>query len=317
MRLTLTLALLLTTALAAPPAPSVATAFDHFYNLDYDEAVAEFRQLLALDPQSPEAWNHLAQGLFYDSLFNAGMMGSDLLKSNQAIITSRRLKLSPERNAEILHAIDQAQALAETRLAKHPNDVEALYQLGVSYELRANHDLTVRHNWVVGLADANRSRELHQQVMQLNPKNVDARLIPGVHEYMIGTLPLIVVLAARAAGFNGDRDQGLRMIEDVAHNGRTAQVDARILLPVLYRREKRSGDGLPWMRDLIRAYPRNFLMRIEYSKLLLDSGDRSGAARELDQIDRLIDQKAPGYGPSRVEMIRQHEAEIRKRLKKS
>ncbi len=300
----------------AQPAPTVAAAFDHFYNLEYDDAVAQFRQLTILHPDSAEAWNHLAQGLFYASLFDGGMMGSDLVKSNDAIIYSRRLKLAPERDADLLNAMGKARALSQARLSANARDTVALYQLGVTDALHANYDLMVRHNWIAGLADANQSRELHQEVMKIDPGDVDARLIPGMHEYMIGTLPLIVVLAARAAGFDGDRDQGLKMIQDVAEHGQHNRVDAQILLPVLYRREKRSRDGVPGTRTLIQEYPRNFLLRIELAKLLLDSGDKYGATSELDRVEALISQNAPGYSGGRVPLIRKQEAELRKKVMK-
>jgi len=42
-----------------PHDPLNLTAFNHFYNLDYDRAVQEFEQVLARHPDDPFAVNHL------------------------------------------------------------------------------------------------------------------------------------------------------------------------------------------------------------------------------------------------------------------
>ena len=44
------------------PDPS-AEAFNHFYNLDYDLAIKQFRDFTVAHPQSMEGWNYLAQAI--------------------------------------------------------------------------------------------------------------------------------------------------------------------------------------------------------------------------------------------------------------
>src|SRR5579871_774608 len=69
----------------------VDSGFDHFYNLEYDQSIADFREAARVDPDSPEAWNHLSQGLFYAALFDGGLMGSDLIKSNDTMMKTPKL----------------------------------------------------------------------------------------------------------------------------------------------------------------------------------------------------------------------------------
>jgi len=61
---------------------------------------------------------------------------------------------------------------------------------------------------------------------------------------------------------------------------------------------------------MTEIYPRNFLFRIELAKLYADTGDRIRATAELERIDRLIAQGAPGYCGSRISMIRRNQAEV-------
>jgi tetratricopeptide (TPR) repeat protein len=226
------------------------------------------------------------------------------------LLHAPKVVLTPDRDAELQSAVKTAQGIAEARLKTDPNDTEALYELGVTYGLRANYELLAKHAWMAGLRAADESRKLHERVIKLDPNNYDARLIPGTHEYMVGTLPLFVRMAARAAGVGGDRAGGLKMVESTAAHGDTARLDAQILLAVLYRREHRSADGIPILIQVSEAYPRNFIFRIELAKLYADTGDRLRASAEIEQIDRLVAQGAPGYCGKRLAVIRRNETEV-------
>lgn len=287
-----------------------AAAFNDFYNLDYESSIKEFRGFTSAHPASIEGWNYLAQAIFYSAVFDCGIMGSDLIKDNSVILHSPKVTLSAERDRELQSAMGKAQSMAEESLRANPRDAKALYELGITYGLRANYEFLTRHAWLAGLRAANESRKLHEQVMKLEPDNYDARLIPGTHQYMVGTLPLFARIAARATGVSGDRVEGLRKIEATAARGDSAKLDAQILLAALYRREHRSAAGIPILSQLADAYPRNFIFRIELAKLYADTGDKARATDQIDQINHLIAQSAPGYCSQRVAMIRRQEGEV-------
>lgn len=63
--------------LVAGQTPLVASGFDHFYNLEYQEAIADFEKAIAQDPSNPDYHNHLAQSLLFQEMFrrrgNSGM----------------------------------------------------------------------------------------------------------------------------------------------------------------------------------------------------------------------------------------------------
>jgi Flp pilus assembly protein TadD len=43
--------------------PPVERGYAHFYNLDFDEAIADFQGAIALHPNDPELHNHLAPAM--------------------------------------------------------------------------------------------------------------------------------------------------------------------------------------------------------------------------------------------------------------
>ena len=68
----LVLGLLFTVSIANPTA--VELGFDHFYNLEHDQAIAEFQKLASAQPQDPFLENYLALALLYRELYRGGVL---------------------------------------------------------------------------------------------------------------------------------------------------------------------------------------------------------------------------------------------------
>ena len=71
----------------------VERGFDHFYNLEYDQAIADFQEAIAHDPTSPDLHNHLAQTLVFREMYRDGALESELVSGNNSFL--RRPKLNP------------------------------------------------------------------------------------------------------------------------------------------------------------------------------------------------------------------------------
>src|SRR5690606_14894833 len=98
-----------------------------------------------------------------------------------------RVKASEEAAAMFEENINKAMALAQARIDKNPQDTSALYTLGVSHGLRANYNFLVRKAWRDALRDATAARKLHNKVVEIDPSFTDARLVQGVHDYVVGS----------------------------------------------------------------------------------------------------------------------------------
>jgi tetratricopeptide (TPR) repeat protein len=210
---------------------------------------------------------------------------------------------SEEVQRQFTAAVNQAMSLSQARLARNPNDTGALYALGVSYALRANFNWLVRKSWLDSLRDATNARKLHNRVTELDPSFIDARLIQGMHDYLVGSLPFTYKLLGFLVGFHGDKETGIRTLQLVAKKGHFNRVDAEVLLAAIYRREHRAQDALPLLADLIRRYPRNFLLRFEMAQMYSESGDKAGALGVIRKIEELKNHGAPGYQRVSLEKI--------------
>jgi tetratricopeptide (TPR) repeat protein len=308
----LKLALLL--ALIASPLGGQQALIDqgyaHFYNLEFDHAIAIFEKGIAQNPGLPDLHNHLAQTLIFREMLRNGALESELVSGSNSFLRRPKLNPAPETETRILDEIAKAMALADARLKQNPKDTAAMYASGIAYGLRSNYFWVVKKAWHDSLRDATAARKLHNRISELEPNNVDARLVQGLHDYIVGSLPLGYKMLGFLIGMHGDKEKGIRTVQDVAKNGKLNRVDAEIFLCALYRRENQSKLAVPLVQDLIRRYPRNYLLRMELGQMYSQSGDSVRGLQALEEVARLKASHAPGFDRVPWEKIYYQEGSI-------
>ncbi len=279
------------------------SAFDHFYNLEYDQAIAELEKAVAANPTSPDLHNHIAQCIQFREMFKVGALESELVTGNNSFLRRPKIDTTPEVEKRFFDEIQKAMDLAQARLNTNPKDSKALYSLGVTYALRGNWNFLVRKAWRDALHDATQARKLHNRVSELDPTNYDARLVQGAHDYIVGSLPTIYKMVGFLVGFHGDRQMGLQSLQQVASNGTYNRVDAEVLLCVIYRREQQWKTAAPLVEDLIRRFPRNYLLRFEQAQMYSSLGQKNQAIESLQKVADLKKSGAPGFASVPAEKI--------------
>jgi tetratricopeptide (TPR) repeat protein len=280
-----------------------AKGFEHFYNLEYEESIAEFRRLVSTEPTNPNFHNHVAQAVLYREMFRGGALESELVSGTNPFIRREKLTTSGTAEKEFNASLKKAMDIAQSRLDKNPNDSAALYALGVSHGLRANYNFLVRKAWLDSLKDATAARRAHNKVVELEPGNIDARLVQGVHDYIIGSLPFHLKILGFVAGFHGDRETGIKTLQLVAAKGNANRYDAQVLLAAIYRREKKPEQALPMLNEVIERFPRNFLFRLETVQMYSDLGQKDSALAALEKIEQLKRANTSGFAALPMEKI--------------
>jgi tetratricopeptide (TPR) repeat protein len=273
----------------------VEEGFEHFYNLEYDEALAKFRRAIAADPANPRLYNHVAQTVLYRELYRVGALESELVSGTNPFLRRPKVNPTPEDEKQFDDAIAAAMSLANERLAEKPEDPTTLYSLGVSYGLRANYNFLIRKAWMDALRDATTARKLHDRVVRIDPSFIDARLIPAVHDYVVGSLPWHWKVLGFLVGFRGDKERGIATLELIAQRGSLNREDAKILLCAVYRREREPARAVAHLTDLIPRFPRNYILRFELVQMYSDLGKKEEALAVLREMEQLKRAGAPGY----------------------
>lgn len=291
----LLLPLSLSLALPSPAASPLDKGFDHFYNLEYDEAVAEFEARLAESPQSPDRYNALANAILYREMLRAGALESELVTGGNAFLRRKTANPSPETHHRFDTATARAIQLADEQLMKRPDDPAALYAKAVALGLRGNYNFLVRKAWMDALREFTQGRKLANRVVELQPAFIDARLMQGVHDYVLGSLPFHYKLLGFLGGFRGDKASGITTLKLVAEKGGRNRTEAQIVLGLAYRRDKRPREAVPLLLDLIGRHPRNYIYRLELAQIYADAGEPGQAVKVLDELDRLTAAAQPGF----------------------
>jgi tetratricopeptide (TPR) repeat protein len=244
------------------------SGLEALYNIDYDKAYREFKQIVDLYPNHPAGPQLLAARLWIKNLYESRRLQASLY-SSESFYTNGDDKVDPKLVEEFRSLTRESQRLAEARLKQYPNDIEALDFLANTEGLKASFEEAVERRHFAALRDGNDAVEHHRDVLKLDPKCIDAQLTIGLYEYVIGSLPLPIKLVAGVTGYRGSRKKGLAMLEQVAKEGKWARDDAKTVLVLLYTREKRYDDVLPLTRELSVKYPRNYLLRLETADALV------------------------------------------------
>jgi len=266
------------------PADSLnASAFDRFYNLDFDGAIREFQQIADRHPNDPFAVNHLLTGVLFQELYRMGALNTGDY-ANDSFVGKPHRPADPKAAQRIRDLVDHALKLEEARLADDPKDVDALYARGVTRAQFSTYTVLIERAWFSALRNAVGARRDHERVLELSPSYTDAKLIVGAHNYVMGSLPWGVKVAVAMVRLGGNKQTGLDYLKDAAHSNGETSVDAKILLSLFDRREHQYDEALKYTRSLIPSYPRNLLLALEEGNLLRAQGKLGEAAAVYRRI---------------------------------
>jgi len=260
-----------------PNDPLNRSAFDHFYNLDYDLAVQEFDQVVQRHPDDPFAINHLLTAILLRELYRMGALNTGEY-ANDSFIQAAHRPADPKMKQEIKDLVQRALQLEEKSLSTDPQNVDALYARGVTRGQFAAYTGMVEHAWFSALRNAVGARRDHERVLELSPGNTQAKLVVGAHNYVMGSLPLALRAGVSMIGIGGNKEKGLQYLGECAQGAGETSVDAKILLVLFLRREHRYQEALPIARSLIQSYPHDVLMALEEGNLLRAEGHEQEAA---------------------------------------
>ena len=262
-----------------------AAGFEALYNLDYEGARKNFREIVRLFPDHPAGPQFLAATLWAQTLNESRRLQSSLYNT-ESFYAQKEDRPDPRMVEEFRSLTRTAALLAKSRLRRNPKDVEALYFLGATEGLKAAFATAVQRSFMSALGDGSSSVDRHREVIKLDPNFHDAELTIGLYDYVVGSLPAPVKLLASIIGTRGSKKRGLLTLQRVVNEGRWAKDDARALLIVLLKREKRYDEALAISRDLGTKYPRNYLFKLEEADALVSIAAMKRQAGQANEAEK-------------------------------
>jgi tetratricopeptide (TPR) repeat protein len=254
-----------------PHDPETAVAYAHFYNMEYDRATQEFEKIVEKHPDDPFAVNHLLSVILMHDLYDTGSMNTGDY-ANDSFIGHAPRPTDPKIKQRIKELVHRAQELEDQQLKANPSDVNALYCRGVTRAQFAVYTGLVERAWFSALRNAVGARHDHERVLELDHSYIDAKMVVGTHNYVVGNLPWSVKVAAALAGLSGSKEKGLAYLREVAKTDGENSVDAKVVLTLFLRREHQYDEALGYMQELSAKYPGNHLFPTEVANLERSAG---------------------------------------------
>jgi hypothetical protein len=273
--------------------PLVKEAYEHFYDLDYPGAVERFSHFHDEHPGDPQATALLLEAMIFQELYRQDLLDTTFY-ANDGFLTGKHATQEDAKTRDrILGLSDETIHEADWRLSKNQNDVDALYARGWARALKCTYIAMVERGYMAGFKLATSAKEDEARVLQMDPDYVDAKLVVGVYEYVVGALPFPFKFVIGFAGITGSKSRGLEMLADDGKRGLTTSVEARTAIALFLRRESRYKEAIQVVQGLKNEYPHDYLFHLEEANLRKDNGEGMGAVAAYQDI--VAANAKPGY----------------------
>jgi hypothetical protein len=273
--------------------PMVRDAYVHFYNLDFPGAVDRFERVHAQHPGDPQATALLLNAEIFNELYRLDLLDTTFYANDGFLSGRHATQEDPKARDRIFALADEVVAEADWRVGKNSKDVDALFARGWARSLRCAYMAMVERGFGASFRLATKAREDEMRVLEIDPDYVDAKLVVGVYEYVVGALPWPFKILIGFAGVTGSKGRGLEMLYDDSNRGVITSVEARTVIALFLRREGRYKEAIQVVRSLKTQYPHDYLFCLEEANLRKDAGEGMGAVDAYRQI--LADNAKPNY----------------------
>lgn len=257
--------------------PLVQEAFQHFYELDFPAAIERFEQVQRMHPGDPQATALLLDASLFQELYRQDLLDTTFYANDGFLTGKHATEEDPAVRTRIFALADEAVREADARLSKNPNDVDALYARGWVRSLKCTYVAMVERGFGSGFRLATKAKEDEQKVLELDPDYVDAKLVVGVYDYVVGALPFPFKILIGFAGITGSKAQGMKLLWDAADHGVASRVEARTVISLFLRREAKYRQAIEVVRGLKAEYPHDYLFALEEANLRKDDGEGMAA----------------------------------------
>jgi len=241
----------------------IDVAFNRLYNFDFARAREILGQQAHEAPRDPLPRSVLAASALFSELNRLKILELDFFTDDDKVVDRRALVPDPAVRQAFRQSLDEAVRLANERLSQQPGDAEALFALCMASGLETDYAALIERRRFGSFALSKKNQAYARQLVSLNPPVVDAYMTFGTVEYVAGSLPFFLRWFVRFDQIAGSKQKGIEDLELVARKGRYYGPMARMMLAVIYVREKHPGKARALLSGLAYEFPENTLFRKE------------------------------------------------------
>jgi hypothetical protein len=252
---------------AEPSIPEVDQAFDRLYNFDFAGSHRILNGYIAAHPGEAVPYAARASAYLFYELDRLGVLESQFLTDDEQILEKRKITPDPVIRAEFFKAVGEAQSRARRTLASAPDDPDSLLAMCIGFGVVSDYTALVEKRQFRSMSPAKAANIYAQRLLRLKPPLYDAYVSTGVSEYLIGSMPIFLRWFVRFDNIKGSKQEALKNLELVSREGHYLKGFAKVLLSIIYLREKKREAAVAMLAELQREYPANPLFRRELAQL--------------------------------------------------
>jgi hypothetical protein len=253
---------------AVPDSPTaIDRAFARFYNYDFAGAQAILDEHSLAYPADPLAYSVRAAGLLFAEFDRQKILEMEFFADDDKVTSKRRVVSDPNVRARIFEATAMARKLGKDQLSTHPRDRDALMALCMATGIETDYSILIEKKYLRSFSLSKESQGYARTLLSLNPPVYDAYLTLGSVEYTVGSMNWFFKLFVHFDQIKGSKLKGIDNLEKVANGGRYYGPFARILLAVIYLREKQPQKSLAYMQELTKEFPQNPLAQAQVARI--------------------------------------------------
>ncbi|NJD21857.1 MAG: tetratricopeptide repeat protein [Melioribacter sp.] len=218
----------------------------------------------------------------------------------KAMITWWRILLDLDNESldeKFFNQLEECINMCDEILDKNDKNVDAMFfkggSLGFRGQLRA-----IRESWFKAALDGKEGLSLVFKSYEVNPKNVDVQLGFGIYHYYAEVIPQKYPAVKPFMIFfpKGDKNRGIKELENVAWNGRYTRIESRSFLQKLsFQFEENMDESRKWGKILLNDFPNNPYFQRYYGLTFVKENNYSEAVKTFRDIYIKAKRGMPGY----------------------
>ncbi|HTS38341.1 MAG TPA: hypothetical protein VMH04_21885 [Candidatus Solibacter sp.] len=241
--------------------------FSGLYNLDFAGAQKNFTVWETEHPDDPMGPVSEAAGFLFAEFNRLGVLEAQFYENDDAFFDRPKLTPDPAVKQSFKEAIARAEKLSMARLARDPQDRNALFAHTLASGLQADYAALIEKRNMASLHFTKEASVSAQKLLAVCPNCYDALLATGFSKYIIGSMSAPVRWILRMGGLPADKQGGIADLQKTAVRGHYLAPFAQILLAIAYVREKDKPRALEMLDNLRRDFPGNTLFPREMARL--------------------------------------------------
>lgn len=248
--------------------PELMAGFHLLYTQKFPEARDVFTKWESEHAEEPFGEVSVAASYLFEEFHHRGVLTSDFFLNDKRFLHGIEGEPDPAGMKGFDDAIRNARKLAARRLAKEPEDPEALYALTLCAGMESDADMILKKHNMDALKRLREGNTHAKALLAERPDAYDAYVALGSANYIIGSLSAGFRAMLWFGGIHGDKKLGMDQVEKTAENGRYLKPFAKIMLALAARREKQNKLAQKLFRELSEEFPETPQYAIEYAKAM-------------------------------------------------